>query len=375
MCAGTVLGAPIPPPPLVLVEYFFQAGCGECALIDAQVKPGLRERFDGFYELREYDVGVKENFLRLAAYQDRLGMTGNEPVCMVVNGAHPFNGYPQIAEGLLDQVDLSLAQGEEFQPPPEAAPALANSDAGDDLLRRRAATFTLGAIVAAGLVDGINPCVFSTLVFFLSLLAVSGVSGRKLLLAGAVYCLACFLSYLALGFGLYHGLKLLAGYRALQAAINYGLAALLLVFAALSFLDAWRFHRTGDPGAVALQLPNRIKERIRRVMRAGLHYRRLLPAAFVIGILVTALESVCTGQVYVPTLALLAKAEGPASRWLGLLLLYNVMFILPLVLLFILAWRGLGTPRLLDWSRRQVVPAKILLGLLFLGLAAAMLVF
>jgi hypothetical protein len=148
------------------------------------------------------------------------------------------------------------------------------------------------------------------------------------------------------------------------------MAALLVGFAALSFLDAWRFHQTGNPSSVTLQLPDRIKDRIHRTMKAGLRYNRLLPAVFVVGILVTALESVCTGQVYVPTLALLARAEGPASRWFVLLLLYNLMFILPLAVLLVLVWRGLGTPRLLAWSRRHVVPAKILLGLLFLALAA-----
>jgi hypothetical protein len=353
--------------PPVLVEYFFQPGCGECILVDAQIKPGLEERFAGFYELREYDIGVRENFLRLAAYQDRLGVSGNEPVCMVVNGAHPFNGYRQISEGLLDRIDLSLAQGEAPLALPEAAAVTPSG--GDDLLRRRAANFTVATVLAAGLADGINPCVFSTLVFLFSLLAVSGVRGGKLLLVGAVYCLACFLSYLALGFGLYHWLKLLTGHLVLQTAINAGMAALLVGFAALSFLDAWRFHQTGSPSSVTLQLPDRIKDRIHRTMKAGLRYNRLLPAVFVVGILVTALVSVCTGQVYVPTLTLLARAEGPASRWFALLLLYNLMFILPLAVLLVLVWRGLGTPGLLAWSRRHVVPAKILLGLLFLVLA------
>jgi hypothetical protein len=364
------LGARLAAAPPVLVEYFFQPGCGECALVDAHVKPALAERFAGFHELREHDIGVRENFLRLAAHQERLGISGNEPVCMVVNGRHALDGYRQISEGLLDRIDLSLAMGEEPLALPEVA---SSSPSGDNvLLRRRAAKFTVAAVVAAGLADGINPCVFSTLVFLFSLLAVSGVRGRKLLLVGIVYCLACFLSYLALGFGLYHWLKLLDGHLVLQAAINCGMAALLVGFAAFSFLDAWRFHQTGNPASVALQLPDRIKERIHRAMKASLRHGRLLPAVFVLGVLVTALESVCTGQVYVPTLTLLARAEGPASRWFVLLLLYNLMFILPLAVLFVLVWRGLGTPRLLAWSRRHVVPAKILLGLLFLALAFVM---
>ena len=71
---------------------------------------------------------------------------------------------------------------------------------------------------------------------------------RKLLLVGSIYCLACFLSYLALGFGLFRFLKLLSGFRYVQSGIEYFLILLLLVFAFLSFRDAWRFRRTGRPG-------------------------------------------------------------------------------------------------------------------------------
>ena len=52
-----------------------------------------------------------------------------------------------------------------------------------------------------------------------------------------------------------------------------------------------------------------------------------------------------------------------------LLLLYNVAFILPLLVVFLLAAYGVHNQRLADWSRRHVVPAKILLAVVFLTLA------
>ena len=157
------------------------------------------------------------------------------------------------------------------------------------------------------------------------------------------------------------------------AGSKEGLLKKSLLFAFLSFRDAWRFRRSGRSGAVALQLPERIRNRIHAVMRSGLKFHYLLAGAFTVGVLVTVLESVCTGQVYLPTLVLMSREFGAGSRWFGYLLLYNLMFILPLLLLFLAAWRGTSMPVFLNWSRKNVVAGKTALGCLFLLLAALML--
>ena len=83
-------------------------------------------------------------------------------------------------------------------------------------------------------------------------------------------------------------------------------------------------------------------------------------------------ESICTGQVYVPTLVLMSKEFGLGSRWFGFLLLYNLMFILPLLVLFLAAWKGTTTPILLRWSKMNVIGGKIALGCFFIGMALLM---
>ena len=56
------------------------------------------------------------------------------------------------------------------------------------------------------------------------------------------------------------------------------------------------------------------------------------------------------------------------------LALYNFLFILPLIIILWLTWRGLQTAELLAWSRRNVAFSKCLLGFFFLGLAALLLI-
>ena len=58
---------------------------------------------------------------------------------------------------------------------------------------------------------------------------------------------------------------------------------------------------------------------------------------------------------------------------MSLLLLYNVMFILPLAAAFAAAYQGVRIAAMLQWSKRGVVGGKILLGLVFLVLFALLL--
>ena len=76
------------------------------------------------------------------------------------------------------------------------------------------------------------------------------------------------------------------------------------------------------------------------------------------------LTEVSREVLYVPVLALLAM-EQHSVRALVLLALYNLAFISPLVVVFILAAKGADSERMSRWSKRNVVPSKIFLGIVF----------
>ncbi|MFA6569277.1 MAG: DUF1573 domain-containing protein [Victivallales bacterium] len=349
---------------IAVIEYFHQAGCGDCRMIDTFIIPKIEENFKGKFKIGKYDTSVMDNFLRFAHRRDKLDIQGNETVCMVVNGRHAFNGYKNIEGGLLKQIESSLKQ----QEAPDTSFKISNIAEKEEILKRHADRITLGALVIAGLVDGINPCVFSTLVFFISVLAVSGVKGGKLVFFGSAYCAACFITYLLLGLGILRFFKLFSGYEIIQDFFNRGMFALLMIFAVLSFRDAWLYWKTGLSNSVLLQLPESVKTRIHKVIREGAHFKHLAAGAVMTGFLVTLLESVCTGQVYLPALALLAKQYPSSLKWLSYLILYNVMFIIPLLAIFAAAYAGAGLASMLKWSKQNVVAGKAAMGIFFLVL-------
>lgn len=346
----------------VIIEFFYRKGCSECNKVKTNVLPEIEQEKYGECRIERKSIDIQENYLQLVEYQELHGRTKNSPVNIVVNYSELLAGYEEIQRNMASAIQRAAR-----------APLTERPPFGDngDLLQKRVSKFTLMTILIAGFIDGLNPCVFSTMVFFMSLLLVARMDKKGLVIVGVTYCIACFITYFAIGFGIRQILGLLTGRVWMQMALEVLMVMILAIFALLSFADAFAYYRTRRAEKVRLQLPGKLKLKIHSVMKKGLQYKYLIPGIFSIGVLVTLLESVCTGQVYVPVLVFLTK-EKIWGIWLIYLLLYNVMFILPLVFLFILVMKGAKSHKLLRWSKQNVVYSKILIGLFFIFLAVLM---
>lgn len=364
-------------PSKVLVEFFFVPGCEECREVEENILPPFLELLGEDIVLGRYDISNSTNYLRLAWLQEKLRVATSERVSVYVDETVHLGGLPEIKAELIPMVEAAvLARTAPAETPSsgrKASRALsATGEATDHVLKKRLATWTVATIAAAGLLDGLNPCAFATLIFFMTLLTVAGKRGVELIAVGLGFCSAVFLTYFLLGFGIFHLIQTLEGYALAGAVLRWLTMACLLILAWLSFKDAWAFGRTGQPRLIKLQLPLSIRNQIHRIMRSGLTTRWLFPGSFAVGFLVTLLESVCTGQVYVPTLVYLSsRVAGPEA--LGLLTLYNAMMVTPQVVVFWATYCGVTNQHLLAWSRANALLSKILLGLLFAALAVLLL--
>lgn len=359
--AGDVDHSPVP------VDFFFEQGCKSCDQIRREVLPELAARCAGHYQLREWDIGEMTNYLKLVAFQDRFKAHDNEPVSMVVDERIYLAGSERIRTGLLSSVESAIIRRDGGS---DYTPVASTASGSMDLLSRRVGGFTVAGVISAALVDSVNPCAISTLVFFVSLLSVAKIGMRRILLAGISFLLACFVTYFGIGFGLLRVLQCIAIWQGVRQSLDGVLIAVMLGFAYLSFRDAWRYHRSGSAEDVSLKLPASVQDRMHRVMKSGLRRRSLVLGGFGTGVAVTLLESVCTGQVYVPALVMMMKIGHSVWRCAAYLVLYNLIFILPLAIVLVLTCGGLGTPALIDWSRRNVSVSKCLMGVFFLAMAA-----
>lgn len=225
-------------------------------------------------------------------------------------------------------------------------------------------------IAGAGLIDGINPCAFTVLVFFISFLNFVGYRKRELLVLGIVFILAVFLTYIFLGLGLFKFIQSLQAFTRLSKVIYLGTASLAVILGIYSLYDWHVYRKTGNPDDTKLRLPDFIKQKIHKTIQGASRNRNktlmeLAGAVFLSGFIVSLLESVCTGQTYIPTIAYVFKEPGLRINALGYLVLYNLMFILPLAVILVAALAGAGSETFSRLARKHLGTVKLLTAALF----------
>ena len=234
--------------------------------------------------------------------------------------------------------------------------------------------FSVFTIMGSGLVDGINPCAFAVIVFFISFLAVYGYRKREIICVGIFYCLAVFITYLLIGLGVFKFLYSIGYFYRLIKAFYYFIALFCFSLAGFALYDYFRYKKTGSSDDTILQLPKIFKKQINIVIGSRLRKKKqeglvsLAIASLVIGFLVSLLEAVCTGQVYLPTIVFILKNTDLRLKALGYLLLYNFMFILPLVIVFLLSLLGVSSNWLNNFLKKNLGRIKILLAVVFICL-------
>lgn len=145
------------------------------------------------------------------------------------------------------------------------------------------------------------------------------------------------------------------------------MAAGAIVLGILSFLDFLKACK-GNLKEMSLQLPGVIKSKIHNKVKESASSAKHVVAAFIAGITISILELACTGQVYLPTIIFVTSRKEMRQAGLTYLLLYNIMFILPLTGIFIVAYKGTTSEKLASLAKAHVIPVKLVLAILFLGM-------
>jgi len=214
---------------------------------------------------------------------------------------------------------------------------------------------TLPTVIVAAAVDGINPCAFTVLLLFITAMLATMQAGQQSLGAirtrmfslGGIYIAAVFLTYLALGIGL---LKTLDFFTRQHLPARIGaLAAILFGLWMLKdfFLPdfGWR-----------LQAPSRIGSTAHEMAR-----KATIPALVGGGFLIGLCTVPCSGAVYLAVLSLLAL-QPSAMLGYGYLVLYNLIFVLPLVVILVAASARPTLNRLAHWNLHHKEWVRLVLG-------------
>ncbi|MBM3246354.1 MAG: hypothetical protein FJZ13_03375 [Candidatus Omnitrophica bacterium] len=357
--------------------FFYSQDCHACHKTRAEVMPAIeRESFDKI--IIEYlDIADVNNYKLMLSLKEKY-KSYEEGVPTVFIEGKILVGYDQVKDGLKAAIQDALGRG-----------VRENLDKLPGInLVRRFLSFGALAIIIAGLIDGINPCAFTVIVFFISFLVFQGYKKKELIIIGLSFILAVFLAYVAIGLGIFRFLYALRHFYAVTKIVYYLIAIFSFALGAFALYDLWIFRKTGDTEGLILQLPRVIKNRIHSIV--GLYYRKgqeeklggagqrrlfvLIASAFITGFLVSLLEAVCTGQLYLPTITFVLRDASLRLRALAYLLLYNLMFIIPLFLVFFFALAGVTSETFSRFLKKHMLAVKLLMAIVFFGLGIFILI-
>jgi len=214
---------------------------------------------------------------------------------------------------------------------------------------------TLPTILVAAAIDGINPCAFTVLLLFITAMLATLQAGdqtvntiqARLLSRGGIYIAVIFLTYLSLGVGL---LKTLDLFTRQHAPARFG-ALLAILFGLWMLKDfflpdwGWRLQAPGKIGVIARQSAK----------------KATIPALIVGGFLIGLCTVPCSGAVYLGVLSLLAL-QPTALLGYSYLVLYNIVFVLPLAVVLLLAASRPTLNRLAHWNIHHKELVRLVLG-------------
>ncbi len=253
-------------------------------------------------------------------------------------------------------------------PPPWEKVTKEALEKGEKSIIERFKRWSLSAVLIAGFIDGINPCAFATIIFLVSYLTFVGKKGREILLYGIVFTGGVFIAYLLVGLGLMTFLHQLSSFPLVSKGVYLFIAFFALTLGVVSLYDYVLFRR-GQVAKWKLQLPMGLKMKIHEIIREQARFKGGLLATFGAGFIIAVCTVICTGQVYLPTIGFIMGIPELRANAIFNLVLYNIMYIVPLVGIFVLTFFGVTSEKVALVTKKHTGTVKLLTALLFLALA------
>lgn len=218
-------------------------------------------------------------------------------------------------------------------------------------------------VTLLSLADSVNPCVISLLTVMIATLASMSVSRKDIIIRAIVFTLVVFVTYFSLGLLIYFGYSF---FYSISVASNFFhylkifLVSVLLIAGFINIRDAILDKKS------IFSVPEFTKGAIKKLLT----YTSLL-ATVLLAATVTLVELPCTGLFYLGLISFLHSVQQNFFSTLLILFYYNVLFILPEILIILLLVRGLEPKvireKIYKKHRRLM---RFLVGLSLIGLAA-----
>ncbi len=211
---------------------------------------------------------------------------------------------------------------------------------------------TLAALISAALIDSINPCTLAIVAMLLAAIVVQ--KGRqKALYAGFLFTSIIFIMYFSMGLGILNFIQF--------AEIGQFFFYFMLILAVIMAIVEFNAYFNYSPGFSSLEMPNFLRPYAKKLLLTATSTKTIIIAA--VGSALFLLP--CSSGPYLVVIGLLAKAQTP--YYLAYLILYNIIFVLPMVLITLLIYFGFSTAeKVLNFRKKYIKYLHLISGFLML---------
>jgi len=219
---------------------------------------------------------------------------------------------------------------------------------------------TIPVVIFAATVDAINPCAFAVLIILMTA-ALSIANKNRALKFGLAFTASIYISYFLMGLGLFSALQA----SGLSHTFYIIVTVLAIIVGLLNVKDYFWYGK-----GFLMEIPLSWRPTMKKILNSA-----TTPCgAFIAGLLVSLFELPCTGGPYIVILGLLAKGV-TRSAGIFYLLLYNLVFVSPLIILSLIIYKGLSTTSRLEAIRQKRIKLlHLIAGLIMLGIAIVMII-
>ncbi len=213
---------------------------------------------------------------------------------------------------------------------------------------------TLVTVITTALIDSINPCAIGVMILMISSVLVAGQSLRRLLFLGLVYIFAIFSAYLLAGLGLLYFLADIPLF--VTEYLSMAVGGAIVIAGLLEIKDYFWYGR-----GFSLAIPKYFSEKLN-----GFASRTSTFGVFFLGLFVAVVELPCTGAPYLAIITLLSESFDMSAFML--LVIYNLVFVAPLLIILILVLSGVKLQSLKLWRENNRGSMRLMIGLFLIVL-------
>jgi len=351
----------------VIVYFFWGDGCPHCAH-EKQLWDVLKKKYPEL-EVKAYEVWYNKKNAELFVQMTKAAgiQASGVPITFIDNkvivGFSEYKGKEIedklkycIEHGCIDPLEILSKTFKQEEAPIITLPLFGKVDTSK-------ITLPVFTITLAGL-DSFNPCAFFVLFFLLSLLMHARSRKRMFLIGGIFVFFSGFVYFLFMSAWL--NIFLLIG----QLLIITTIAGIIALLVALINIKDFFFFKKGISLVIPEKAKSRLFERMRNLMKST-SILSIIAGTAALAIAANTYELLCTAGFPMVFTRVLTLHNLTTLQYYFYLILYNLVYVIPLAFIVFIFTATLGAKKLTEWEGRKL---KLISGLMMLGLGVVLLI-